>query len=246
MGIYLHKLLPLIISPLFLIFLILIGGVILKSRKISIIGIVILIIFSLPFISMKLYNYLEKDYYLKDVSNIEATDAIVVLSGMVSTTKIEDKYKYEFGGAVDRILSGIELFKSKKAPFLILTRGKLPWQEGLSEGEYLKEFAVKFGIPRENILLTEIVQNTEEEAKSVRKILNKDNTTIILVTSAFHMPRAKKVFEASSIKVVPFAVDFNSYRRITFLDFLPSANSLSQNSHFVREIMARIYYHLKY
>ena len=95
MGIYLNKLLPLIISPLFLIFLILIGGVILKSRKTSIIGIVILIIFSLPFISMKLINYLEKDYYLQDVSNIEATDAIVVLSGMLH--QVGDKYPREYG-----------------------------------------------------------------------------------------------------------------------------------------------------
>ena len=246
MNIYLHKFLPLLVSPLFFVFFLLVCGLILKSRKISVIGIIFLIIFSLPIISHKLSMYLQKDNILQDVSNINQADAIVVLSGMVSAIKIEDKFKYEFGSGVDRILSGIDLYKNKKAPFLILTRGKLPWQNGLPEGEYLKEFSIKLGIPEESILLTDNVQNTDEEAKSVRKLLNKKDNKIILVTSAFHMPRAQKVFEAVNIKVIPFAVDFKSSKKITFLDFVPSASALSGNSKFVKEMIGRLYYNLKY
>ena len=246
MSIYLHKVLPLIISPLFFVFFLLLCGLILKSRKISIIGITFLIFFSLPIVSQKLNIYLQKDNILQNVSEINNADAIVVLSGMVSAIKIEDKFRYEFSGAVDRILSGIDLFKNKKAPLLILTRGKLPWQNGVPEGEYLKEFSIKLGIPEDNILLTKNVQNTDEEAKSVKKLLNKKDIEIILVTSAFHMPRAKKVFEAANIKVIPFAVDFQSSKKITFLDFIPSASALSSSSKFVKEMIGRLYYNLKY
>ena len=244
--IYLHKILPLIFSPLFFIMGLIILGSIIGSKKINIIGIAILIFFSLPIISNKATVYLQKDYSLQDISSVDKADAIVVLSGMVSTIKTGDTFKYEFGGGVDRILSGMDLFKNNKAPLLILTRGKLPWQQGMPEGEYLKEFAIKFGIPEESILLTDNVQNTDEEAKSVKKLLSSNDTEVILVTSAYHMSRAKKVFEAANIKVIPFAVDFKSSKKITLMDFIPSAVGLYVTSDFVRRMIGRAYYSLKY
>ena len=244
--IYLHKILPLIFSPLFFIMGLIIWGSIIGSKKISIIGIVILIFCSLPIISKKTTVYLQKDYSLQETSSINKADAIVVLSGMVSAIKTGNKFKYEFGGGVDRILSGMDLFKDNKAPLLILTRGKLPWQLGIPEGEYLREFAIKFGIPEKSILLTDNVQNTDEEAKSVKRLLKKNDTEIILVTSAFHMPRAKKIFEAANIKVIPFAVDFSSSRKITLMDFIPSASGLYVTSNFVKRMIGRAYYSLKY
>ncbi len=246
MSIYLHKIFPLIISPLFLIFFLLLCGAIFKSRKIIIACFASLFIFSLPIISNSLNLYLQKDYSPKHIATINQADAIVVLSGMVSIVKTGEKLKYEFGGAVDRILSGMDLFKQNKAPILILTRGKLPWQYGIPEGEFLRDFAIKFGVPKENILLTENVKNTDEEAKSVKKVLNIENAKVILVTSAFHMRRAQRIFEAADIKVIPFAVDFQNSKKITFIDFIPSASALSGTSNFIREIMGRTYYYLKY
>jgi uncharacterized SAM-binding protein YcdF (DUF218 family) len=245
--IYLHKILPLIASPLFLIFFLIILGAIIKSKKITLFGVVILIFCSLPIISNKLIHYLEKDYTLQDASAINNADAIVVLSGMLKTIKVDDKLKYEFSEGVDRILSGIDLFKNNKASLLILTKGQVPWSLGIPEGEYLKEFAIKFGVPKKSILLTDNVQNTDQEAKSVKKLLNSNDAKVILITSAFHMPRAKKVFEASNIKVIPFAVDFiNSHQKLTFMSFIPSADALSSTSFFVREMIGRLYYNLKY
>ena len=245
--IYLHKFLPLITSPLFFVIIIILVGTFFKSKKISLFGLLILIICSLPIISNKLIFYLEKDYNLQDISNIANADAIVVLSGMVVKINTKENISYEFSGAVDRILSGIDLFKENKAPLLILTNGKLPWSVGIPEGEYLKKFSIKFGIPEEDIMLTDNVQNTDQEAKSVKKLLNTNDVNIILVTSAFHMSRAKKVFEATNIKVIPFAVDFqNSSKKVAIMDFVPSANSFSNTSHFVREMIGRLYYNLKY
>ena len=244
--IYLHKILPLIASPLFFVLIIIILGIFLRSKKVSLFGVAVLIFCSLPIISSNLIAYLEKDYTLQNTSTIDEADAIVVLSGMLKTIKTESDYEYEFGGAVDRILAGIDLYKHAKAPILILTRGKLPWSLGKPEGEYLKEFAIKFGIPEENILLTNNVENTNDEAKFVKKLLNQNNK-IILVTSAFHMTRAKKVFEATGINAIPFPVDFqNQESKLTFMDFIPSASSFFSTSQFVREMIGKGYYSLKY
>ena len=49
-----------------------------------------------------------------------------------------------------------------------------------------------------------------KKLKLLQELLNKASPKIILVTSAFHMPRAQKVFEAAGINTEPFAVDFLS------------------------------------
>ena len=245
--IYLHKILPLIISPLFFVIIIISLGIILKSKKISFLGILIFLICSLPILSNNLIYYLEKDYQPIDVSKIEDANAVVVLSGMVSTIKKNDNFFYEFNDSIDRILKGVELIKENKASYLILTRGILPWPNGKPEGEVLKDFVLKLGIEKEKIILTNNVQNTDQEAKAIKKLFTSDDQKIILITSAFHMPRAKKVFEAAKIKTIPFPVDFRSSSgNFTLLDLIPSASAFSNTSHFIREVQGRIYYELKY
>ena len=245
--IYLHKILPLIFSPLILIIFLILLGLTFKLRKLSILGIIILVICSLPIFSNKLINYLEINFEPIQISEMDNADAIVVLSGMVKVIKNKGYFNYEFTDSVDRIIAGLNLFKNKKAPILILTRGKVPWSIGRPEGEYLKDFAINYGVPKENIFLTENVENTDQEAKSVKKLLIDDNAEIILVTSAFHMPRAKKIFEAANINIIPFPVDFKTnYSKFTVMDLIPSASSLNSTSNFVREMIGRLYYYLKY
>jgi uncharacterized SAM-binding protein YcdF (DUF218 family) len=245
--IYFHKILPLIFSPLFFIISLIIFGLIIGSKKISLTGVIILVILSMPIVSDKLIAYLESDYELIKPSKVESADAIVVLSGMVKTIQTKNGLDYEWGEAADRIFAGIDLFKSNKAPVLILTGGKLPWSIGVPEGEYLRDVAIDLGVPKKDILITENVENTDQEAKAIKKILLLDNPKVILVTSAFHMPRAQLVFEAAGINVIPFPVDFIiGAEKLTFMSFIPSAGSFSSTSFFVREMIGRTYYSLKY
>jgi len=245
--IYLHKILPLIFSPLFFILSIIIFGIIIGSKKTSFVGVVILVICSMPIVSGKMIAYLESDYELNRPSEIDAANAIVVLSGMVKTIKTKDSLDYEWSEAVDRFFAGIDLFRLNKAPTLIFTRGKVPWSIGLPEGEFLREEAIKLGIPKKDILLTENVENTDQEAKAIKKLFSIDNPKIILVTSAFHMPRAQLVFEAAGINVIPFPVDFKTGAgKLTFMSFIPSAVSFASTNFFVREMIGRTYYNLKY
>ena len=245
--IYFHKILPLIFSPLFFIISLIIFGLIIGSKKISLTGVIILVILSMPIVSDKLIAYLESDYELIKPSKVESADAIVVLSGMVKTIQTKNGLDYEWGEAADRIFAGIDLFKSNKAPVLILTGGKLPWSIGVPEGEYLRDVAIDLGVPKKDILITENVENTDQEAKAIKKILLLDNPKVILVTSAFHMPRAQLVFEAAGINVIPFPVDFIiGTEKLTFMSFIPSAGSFASTSFFVREMIGRTYYSLKY
>ncbi|MDC0096672.1 YdcF family protein [Amylibacter sp.] len=222
-------------------------GIVFRSRISGILAVSILIICSLPIFSNKLIAYLENEYILSDASSVKTADAIVVLSGMVRAIDGANGLEYEWREASDRIFAGIDLIQENKAPILVLTGGKLPWSVGKPEGEYLRDIAIKYGVPNKNILLTENVENTDQEAKAVAELLNKASPKIILVTSAFHMPRAQKVFEAAGIKIEPFAVDFLSGAdKYTIINFIPSAEALYQTSFFIRELIGRLYYSLKY
>jgi len=245
--IYLHKILPLLISPIMMVIYLLILGIIIKSKKISSAAILILIFFSLPFVSKKLNYYLEIDYKPILASDIKTADAIVVLGGMLRAIKTKNAYKYEFGDAVDRFISGIDLFKNKKANFIVFSRAQLPWSVGMPEGEYLKKIAINYGIPAESIILTESVENTDQEAKAIKKLFPDKNIKIILVTSAYHMNRALNVFNAADLNVIAYPVDFkNNSKNFTLMDLIPSANALSGTSYFVREMISRTYYKVKY
>ncbi|MEW9922174.1 YdcF family protein [Marimonas sp. MJW-29] len=245
--IYLHKILPLLASPMSLVIFLLIWGAVWKRTAVSFAGIILFVLCSLPIISNKLISSLERGYSLSSPSDAEKADAVVVLSGMVRAIDGKEKLQYEWSEASDRIFSGIELVKEGKAPYLILTGGKLPWSVGVPEGHYLKEIAKLNGIPDKEIFVTENVENTDQEARAVAQLLKHNSPEVILVTSAFHMPRAKIVFEAAGIVVFPFPVDFlTSARKTTVMDFIPSASSFRDTSFFVREVIGRLYYTIKY
>ena len=244
--IYINKILPIIVSPLGLIIILLFFGVFRKRMLPSMIGLIILIILSLPIVSGQLIKLLEQNYRPTTPNETARADTVIVLSGMVTLIEKNDGFHYEFSEAVDRIFAGINLLKIGKAQKIILTRGKLPWSVGDPEGEFLAEFIQSQGINPNRILLSEIVQNTNDEAKAISRMLPK-NSEVILVTSAFHMPRAVKVFQNQNLKVIPYAVDFrSSVKEINIIDFLPQASAFKDSNFYFREIIGRAYYSMRY
>ena len=244
--IYINKILPIIVSPLGLITILLFLGIFRKKMLPSVVGLMFLLILSLPVVSGYLIKLLEQSYTPTNPNEIVSADTVIVLGGMVRPIKHNSGLQYEFSEAVDRIIAGINLLKTGKAQKIILTRGKLPWSKGMPEGEFLAEFIKSQGIDPNRILLTGIVQNTDDEAKAISKMLPK-NSKVILVTSAFHMPRAKKVFQNHNVKIVPYAVDFrSSTKKLDVLDFLPQAYAFKDSNFYFREIIGRVYYSLRY
>jgi uncharacterized SAM-binding protein YcdF (DUF218 family) len=89
------------------------------------------------------------------------------------------------------------------------------------------------------------VLNTFEESAAVLDLLG-ENKNIILVTSAFHMKRAKGLFEKKGFNVTAFKVDYKTppVVKLNFIDFLPNAYSLSITEIGFRELLGRLYYGL--
>ena len=243
--IYLYEILPYLLYPITFIVIFLIWASITRKRLPILAALFLLIFTSSPIISTGMVQYLERAELRKSPTDIHDADAIVVLSGMIKPIQGFHGLIYEWSDP-DRFFGGIELMKAGKAREIIFTGGKMPWQsdEIKPEGEVLSKFASEFGIPSSQIILTKNVQNTKDEALAVKEIfINAKNPKIILVTSAFHMSRSKKLFEDEGIEVQTYPVDYKAdIFELTPMRFLPSADAFRSFQFAWREMIGRLYY----
>lgn len=241
--IYLHKLLPLLLSPIVLVCALVLAGLVGTRRWLAVLGVALLWVCASPWFSDSLFRMVEQHAVRQSPAAMPQADAVVVLSGMLTTVPGTQGAAQEWGDP-DRFLGGLELFAAGKAPTLVFTRGKLPWSAGdLAEGDVLRQWAEKQGVPPKAILLTGLVENTQQEALEVRRLFSSPTASVLLVTSAFHMPRAQALFQAQGMHVVPYPVDFKvPVRQTTLMDYLPDADALRWTDVAVRELIGRAYY----
>ena len=249
MMLLVNKILPLLVLPLGLSFLCLLVGLLLRNRFFVLLGMLVLLVFSMPLVSDFLIRSVEVGSGRVPLQRVGKADAIVVLSGMIVT--VEGAPLGEWGDAVDRFDGGIELFKAGKAPLLLFTRGQMPWQpDAVPEGELLAKRALLLGVPQSAIRLTGKVGNTADEAVAAKVVLGAAKglpKRIILVTSACHVRRARFLFERAGFEVTPFPVDYQVSEKsgLTVLRFLPNADALAGSERALREVMGLLFYWLR-
>lgn len=147
------------------------------------------------------------------------------------------------------------MYRAGKAPWLVFTGGWVPWQPELApEGEVLKVWAKSQGVPDSAIQVTGKVTNTAEEAAAVAALLPKLPSvggtrpkTIVLVTSAFHMQRAQRLFQQAGLQVLPYPVDFkvNAKDAFSAMNLLPSAGTWRYTETAWRELLGRAWYAMR-
>ena len=222
-----------------------------KKTKFIYSSIIFLIVFSNGVFSNTLWRLLEYPWKRLDYALVDSSDGIVVLSGGGINLPPINKKIIEWNDP-DRFFAGIDLYKANKSNRLIFTGGINPLISGLPpEGDiYIKE-ALSMGIPKKDLFTTYPVSNTLQEAKAIKKLLNDEipssQKKVILVTSAFHMNRAKRVFEREGISVLPYPVDFRSNKSFSTslrnpLMWIPNSSSLNRSTSAIREIIGRIIY----
>lgn len=245
--IYLHRLLPLALSPIALILLLMAWAAYRRSRVATLLAVVLLYAASVPVLSDPLFRAVEQQQLRLRPEAVAPAQAVVVLSGMMVNIPGKQGGVPEWGDAADRFFGGMELYAAGKAPRLVFTGGLLPWQrEQEPEGQVLRRMALRFGVPANAMMVSGPAQNTEQESAAVRQLLEPGVQRIVLVTSAFHMPRAQRLFEQAGFVVTPYPVDFRvTVRGTTPMDYLPEASALERTDIAVRELLGRGYYALR-
>jgi len=248
----LNKLLPIFFSPIVLVCLAVLVGAVLRQRRWSIAGAVFLLICSLPIVADRWFAWSQADVVDRrptqgSESGLPEAEAIVVLGGAMSYVRPSGVPIAEWGDSVDRVFGGIALAREGRAPRLIFSGGSWIGQEGLpSEGAVARQLALEFGLPADRVEVSEQALNTQQEAEAIRTMFDSVRPRIILVTSAFHMPRAVVTFEIEGFEVIAHPVDFRApVRRSTLMNWLPSPDALKNSDLVIREALGRAYYRLR-
>jgi len=216
------------------------------TKKKIFISILFLWTFSIGLVSNLLLKLVEFPWVRIEEELAPIADAIVVLGNNGRPIAPGMGTVYEWNDP-DRVFAGIKLFKQGKAPRLFFTGGTTPYTHVKTEGTLYKAYAINLGIPSNSITTTGRVFNTAQEALAIRKEFNQKNfpNKILLVTSAFHMQRAQKIFERQGFLVHPFPVDFKTSKFLKWQNpyqWIPNSHSLHKSSIALREIFGRIIY----
>ena len=170
------------------------------------------------------------------VESFPKADAIVVLGGSMGSDTNLSGYA-EMWTSADRVWQAARLWKAGKAPRIIAT--------GDGARESTLGLLKDFGVDEKCVEFLD-ARNTEEEAKVVGEVVfnaekqrgREAESKILLVTSAWHMKRARLMFEkyAKGIEVVCAPADFEmSMAAKRGWSLLPDAYSLHLNSVAVHE-----------
>lgn len=247
--IILSKILPLVVLPVGITLILLGTGLALRRRALVIAAAVVLWVGSMPIVSGGLNRMIEGGAVRVPAASVPLADAIVVLSTGRSTAPGPEAVS-EWQDA-DRFFGGLELLEAGRAPVIVFTGGAVAWQQGGPlEGDILGAQARAMGVPPERILTTGTIFNTADEAAAVSALMKQrqpGTPRIILVTSAFHMPRARRQFEHAGLSVTAFPVDFagSSVGGMGVLGVLPTAIALADTQSALREFYGRVYYRFK-
>jgi len=214
-------------------------------------GFSLLVILSLPVTAQGLNALLETDAVL-NTKTLKASNAkaIIVLGAGRYKNAVEYPEKRDSisTSALERLRYGVYLHKKSSLP--ILLSGGSPHGEMQSEASIMQD-ALKNIFQLKAKWLDVNSSNTWNNARFSAQILQKDNIkNIILVTHAYHIPRARLAFEHFGFKVTAAPLGFKAKNRVdtsyTILDFLPSAHAMSGSSSAIHEFIGYAWYLIRY
>ena len=144
-------------------------------------------------------------------------------------------------GAADRLWHAARLYHAGKAPRVLLVGGTVTTGDG-SEAEAMQQFLQAMGVPAAAMALETASHNTVSNASQTAQLLQSQGTdTVVLVTSALHMPRARRQFEREGLTVHPAPTDFEvidmpmGWRR-----WLPNTEALHGSARAFKELVGRL------
>ena len=247
------KILGFVTDPFNLIILLFLLGLVLLLRnsgagKIFIfIGILVLFVCGLNVVPRYFMSILENR--IPTASIRDDVDGIIVLTGMVNM-KSSRAGLIELNSSADRIINGVILAKKHPQAKLIITggSGSLIQNKTLKEADYLKKMSIDLGVKEERILIECESRNTHEHPEKLAKLIHREGIWV-LVTSAYHMPRALGCFRKAGFNVLPYPVDYQNildryYSWSDLTTYWPSAGNFKKMNMALHEWVGLVAYRL--
>lgn len=207
-------------------------------------GFITLWLLSMPIVAYPLINHLQDRYPILQVKtyNREPNTVIVVLGGG-NTVRAEYGYQEMVSDVtLHRVHYGAYLQQQTHLP-IIVSGGKTNEVEA---SLMAKELNDRFQIKPDG--LEDKSLTTAEQSLFIKTMLKEKHwNQIILVTSAWHMPRSVYAFERAGISVIPAPMGHYVYGPgYSLISYFPNMNALSASSVAIYEYIGLLLYHIRY
>ncbi len=173
-------------------------------------------------------------------------DAAILLTGVMDGNATVDHGESAYNESVDRVLVTLDLLRSGRARSVLVTGTS--WAprpgEGDSEARRIAQDLERWGVEPSRIVVEEASRTTRENAVNSAGVIAREGwRTLLLVTSAAHMARARGCFRAVGLDVDTRATDFESYEPSPHAAPLgPSSTALEESRVALHEWVGRIVY----
>ena len=207
-------------------------------------GLTLIFLGSSPLIS-NVYHRHERQHPPTPVALSPTADAIVLLAGDISIP-VPPRVESQVRG--NRSVHALRLYRAGKAPLIIVSGGNVFPQEGFRpEAAYTADLLQEWGIPKSAIIFEGNSRNTRENALETWSLLkNRQLNRVLLVTSAFHMPRALATFRGVGIHAIPSASSISAeLAQPTLLNWIPSLDGLGTMQSVVHEKIGIFVYRIR-
>ena len=156
---------------------------------------------------------LEQSAQIGASDSLEGAAGMIVLGGAVAGARQSGDHGVLLNDAADRMIEAVQLAQQYPDLPVIFSGGKgeLFESDQEAEAELARRFFARFKITPPRLRLENRSRNTLENAVFTAKMVQpRPDQRWVLVTSAFHMPRARALFEAQGFRVIPHPGDFRT------------------------------------
>lgn len=142
----------------------------------------------------------------------QAPDGIVVLGGSFDTVVAGARREIALTEAAERLTEIATLARRWPEARIVFTGGSnAVVYDGATEADLAAQVFESFGVPRERLVFEGRSRNTVENARFTRDLVTpKKSERWLLVTSAYHMPRAVGCFRRVGFEVEAWPVDYRT------------------------------------
>jgi uncharacterized SAM-binding protein YcdF (DUF218 family) len=220
-----------------------------KRKKLISIAFIMIVFFSNPWIIIQLLYPLhappmpmrEKEHY----------EVGVVLGGITSYDKVNKAGHFNMSS--DRFIQTALLYKTGHIKKIIASGGRngMFLEDNFIEAAFIAKNLEDLGIPKQDIIIEGNSKNTQENAENTKKILDSlgaNKTKTVLITSAFHIPRAEATFKSAGVNVRPYPCAFSilpSSVKFSAESLLPSTSAMDAWAGLFKELIGIAYIKMK-
>jgi uncharacterized SAM-binding protein YcdF (DUF218 family) len=263
-GFLLSKLLPSLLYPLGASLLLQCLALAARRRRwstpVATAGLLLLLLPSLPLVSRPLVRSLEDRAVSLTPAPLPRADVVLVLGGGLRPAG-PPRLGVEVNESGDRLLGGVRLLRQRRAALLVVSGGRVSFTAAdprPPEAVNARRLAEELGVPATAILSLDTPRTTAEEATQFAAMARRHRwRSVLLVTSALHLPRATATFrqtlspQTPTVQVWPVATDFLLEPPATsggvtvgslLLDLIPDAGSLALSTSVLREWIGLVVY----